>query len=235
MMNNYLSLDLETTGVNPKQERIIEFGAVRIEGGACTGVFESFVNPGRLLEKNVIELTGIKDQDLSDAPEITEVLPRFLEFAKDLPLLGHSVWFDFSFIKKAAVNQGLSFERAGVDTYKIAKTHLAGLPKRNLAYLCGHYHIPLHAHRAVEDARAAGLLYEAMWKQFGEEEDVSLFDPVPLQYQVKKDTPATKSQKERLYKLLSMHKIDTIYDVDKLTRSEASRYMDRILARYGRL
>lgn len=235
MMNSYLSLDLETTGVNPKQERIIEFGAVRIEDGVCTGVFESFVNPGRRLEENVIQLTGIQDGDLSDAPEITEVLPRFIEFAKDLPLLGHSVWFDFSFIKRAAVNQGLTFERAGVDTYKIAKRYLADLPKRNLAFLCGHYNISHRAHRAAEDARAAGALYEAMWKQFGGEEDVSLFDPVPLRYQVKKDRPAAKSQKERLYKLLSMHKIDTTYDIDKLTRSEASRYTDQILAKYGRL
>lgn len=235
MMNSYLSLDLETTGVNPKQERIIEFGAVRIEDGVCTGVFESFVNPGRRLEEKVIRLTGITDEDLADAPEITEVLPRFLEFAKDLPLLGHSVWFDFSFVKKAAVNQGLSFERAGVDTYKIAKKYLADLPKRNLGFLCEHYHISLHAHRAVEDARAAVALYEAMWEQFGGEEDVSLFEPVLLQYQVKQDRPATKSQKERLYKLVSMHKIDTIYDIDKLTRSEASRYTDRILSKYGRL
>ena len=101
--------------------------------------------------------------------------------------------------------------------------------------MCEHYNISLHAHRAVEDARAAVALYEAMWGQFGGEEDVSLFEPVLLQYQVKQDRPATKSQKERLYKLVSMHKIDTIYDIDKLTRSEASRYTDRILSKYGRL
>ena len=246
MMNSYISVDLETTGLNPKTDKIIEIGAVRIENGVETGTFETFVNPGRRLEEKIIALTGITDSDLKDAPEITEALPCFLEFAGELPLLGHSVLFDFSFLKKAAVNQKLTFEREGVDTLKIARKYLAELPHRNLGYLCEYFDIPHQAHRALEDARATVCLYLKLQEQFetsnemtemSENENVtesSLFIPSRLIYQAKKDSPITKHQKERLYKLILRHKIDTVYDIDKLTKSEASRYTDQILATYGR-
>lgn len=235
MIDSFICLDLETTGLNPKTDKIIEIGAIRIENGVETGTFETFVNPGRLLEERIVELTGIKDEDLKDAPPIQEVLPQFLEFAKKLPLLGHSVMFDFSFIKKAAVNQKLTFEREGIDTLKIARKYLTELPHRSLGYLCEHYQLPHQAHRALEDARATIRLYKILWEQFGEQEKKnSLFMPTKLIYQAKKDSPITKNQKERLLKLIKQHKIDTVYDIDKLTKSEASRYTDQILARYGR-
>ena len=249
MVNSYICLDLETTGLNPKTDKIIEIGAIRIENGVETGIFETFVNPGRLLEDRIVELTGIRDEDLQNAPLIQEVLPQFLDFVRDLPLLGHSVLFDFSFIKKAAVNQKLTFEREGIDTLKIARQYLTELPHRSLGYLCEHYQIPHQAHRALEDARATTRLYEILWEQFGQQDtptDVSekadisenkknsLFLPAKLIYQAKKDSPITKNQKERLYKLIKQHKIDTVYDIDKLTKSEASRYTDQILAKYGR-
>lgn len=237
MINSYLSLDLETTGLNPKTDKIIEIGAVRIENGVQTGTFEAFVNPGRLLEDRIIELTGIQDEELLHAPEITEVLPQFLEFAKELPLLGHSVLFDFSFMKKAAVNQKLTFEKEGIDTLKIARRYLTELPHRNLGSLCEYYQIPHQAHRALEDARATSVLYERLWQDFGErakKEETALFLPAKLHYQVKRDSPITNSQKERLYKLIERHKINTTYDINKLTKSEASRYTDQLLAKYGR-
>lgn len=244
MVNSFICLDLETTGLNPKTDKIIEIGAIRIENGVETGTFETFVNPGRLLEARIAELTGIEDTDLQDAPVISQVLPEFLQFARDLPLLGHSVLFDFSFIKKAAVNQKLTFEREGIDTLKIARKYLTELPHRSLGYLCEHYQIPHHAHRALEDARATIRLYEILWEQFGEQEEKgadaagqkknSLFSPTKLIYQAKKDSPITKNQKERLYKLMMQHKIESIYDIDKLTKNEASRYTDQILAKYGR-
>ncbi len=243
MIDSFICLDLETTGLNPKTDKIIEIGAIRIENGVETGTFETLVNPGRMLEERIVELTGIKDEDLKDAPLISDVLPGFIEYTKDLPLLGHSVLFDFSFIKKAAVNMKLTFEREGVDTLKIARRFLTELEHRSLGYLCEYYGIPHQAHRALADARATIRLHEILWEQFGETDVVtdvsenkknSLFTPAKLIYQAKKDSPITKNQKERLYKLITQHKIETDYDIDKLTKSEASRYTDRILAEYGR-
>lgn len=234
MTDTYICVDLETTGLNPKADRIIEIGAVKVEKGKITDTFECFVNPGRLLADRIVELTGIVDGDLKNALEITEILPAFLEFSRDYPLLGHCVLFDYSFLKKAAVNQKLTFEREGIDTLKIARKYLTELEHRSLPYLCEYYHIPHQAHRALEDAKATIALYEILCKEFGDKEGKEVFTPQKLNYQVKRDTPITKSQKERLYKLLEKHTLKVEYDLDKLTKSEASRYTDQILAKFGR-
>lgn len=248
MYDTYVSIDLETTGLNPKRDRIIEIGAIRVEQGEITGEISTFVNPGRKLEARITELTGIRDEDLAGAPELDEVFPRLLEFMGDLPLLGHSILFDYSFLKKAAVDRKLTFERSAVDTLKIARKYLPDLPHRNLEYLCRYYEIPHHAHRALEDAKATDRLFRKLTELFYEEENGeqaltesdgkaaknTLFAPQPLHFQVKRDTPATKPQKERLYRLLEQHKITLEADVEKLTRSEAGRLVDKILAKYGR-
>ena len=233
--DSYVCVDLETTGLNPKTDRIIEIGAVRVERGVQTGTFETFVNPGRLLPEAIVGLTGIRDEQLSGAPDIREVLPELLAFAEGEVLLGHSVLFDYSFLKKAAVNQKKKFEKQGIDTLKIARTFLPELESRSLDFLCRHYEIPHKAHRALADARATCALYEKLYEEFGEREEAAkLFAPKELIYHVKRDTPATPAQKQRLYQLIDRHKLVVDYQVEMLTRSEASRCTDRILAEYGR-
>lgn len=234
MYDTYVSIDLETTGLNPKRDRIIEIGAIRVEQGQIVGEFSTFVDPGRKLEERITELTGIRDEDLKNAPQMDEVFPKLLEFMGELPLLGHSILFDYSFLKKAAVDRKISFERTAVDTLQIARKYLQELPHRNLGYLCRYYEIPHQAHRALEDAKATDQLFRKLVELFYKEEEDSLFVPKPLHFQVKRDTPATKPQKERLYRLAEQHNITLEVDVEKLTRSEASRLADKILAKYGR-
>ena len=228
MTDTYISIDLETTGLEPKHDKIIEIGALRVEQGQITGSFSTFVNPGRKLDERITELTSIRDEDLTEAPYIQAVLPEIIEFMGDLPILGHSILFDFSFLKKAAVNERLTFEKNAIDTLKIARKYLAELESRSLDYLCNHYQIPHQAHRALEDARATHLLYGKLVEEFYDKEQGSLFNPLPLSYQVKRDTPATKAQKEQLLRLLEQKNICLPVDVERLTRSEASRYVDKI-------
>ena len=228
MTDTYISIDLETTGLEPKHDKIIEIGALRVEQGQITGSFSTFVNPGRKLDERITELTSIRDEDLTEAPYIQAVLPEIIEFMGDLPILGHSILFDFSFLKKAAVNKRLTFEKNAIDTLKIARKYLAELESRSLDYLCNHYQIPHQAHRALEDARATHLLYGKLVEEFYDKEQGSLFNPLPLSYQVKRDTPATKAQKEQLLRLLEQKNICLPVDVERLTRSEASRYVDKI-------
>ncbi len=232
---SYVCVDLETTGLNPKTDKIIEVGAVKVENGRIVRVFETLVNPGRPIPENVRQLTDICTARLQNAPKIEEVLPDLLDFLGDSVLLGHQVLFDYSFIKKEAVNHKKSFEKTGIDTLRIARKFLPDLESRSLGFLCRHYAIPHRPHRALQDAQAACALYDRLWEEFGEAEDaVKLFTPKPLLYQAKRETPITPSQKERLYKLLVRHKLNIEYNLDALTRSEASRYTDRILAKYGR-
>lgn len=233
MINTYISIDLETTGLNPKHDKIIEIGAVKVVDGQTVDTFSTFVNPGCRLEDRIVELTGITDEMLKGAPDMEEIFPKLEAFLGELPFVGHSILFDYSFLKKAAVNGKRSFEKQGIDTLKIARKYLAELEHRNLDFLCEHYQIPHHAHRALEDAEATSGLYHRLAELYYSEEE-TLFQPAPLRFAVKKDTPATKPQKERLYRLLAQHKIEWDRDVEKLTRSEASRFTDKILAEYGR-
>lgn len=233
MITSYVSIDLETTGLNPKLDKIIEIGAVRVREGRETETFSTLVNPGRKLEERIEKLTGISDGELARGAELDLVLPRLLEFLGDDVLVGHKILFDYSFLKKAAVDRKLEFEKTGIDTLKIARRYLPELEHRTLEFLCGHYGITHHAHRAYEDAQAASSLYLRLASEFyGEGE--ALFLPETLNYKAKRDTPASKAQKERLYRLIAQHKLVIEWDVEKLTRSEASRLADKILAAYGR-
>ena len=238
MTDSYVCIDLETTGLEPKTDKIIEIGIVKVKDNSVVDEWETFVNPDRQLDERIIELTGIKDEQLMSAPQIGEVLPILLEKLEDVPLLGHSILFDFSFVKKAAVNQRMVFEKSGIDTLKIARKYLAELESRSLGALCGYYGIRHSAHRALCDAQATVELYRKLAELFYEKEeaegDESLFRPKKLRYYAKRDTPITIPQKEQLYKLIDKHKLIIDYDVAKLTRSEASRRIDRILAEYGR-
>lgn len=229
MVNSYISIDLETTGLNPRIDKIIEIGAVKVVNGIVQETFNTFVNPGRRLEKRVIELTGIDDHMLEGAPGPEEVLPGLLCFLEDLPLLGHRILFDYSFLKKAAVNQKLTLDKNGIDTLKIARRYLSGLEHRTLEYLCEHYEISHNAHRALGDALATHELYQILARDYFQEDGI--FQPQKLIYNVKRETPVTKAQKERLYRLLEQHRIEAEVDVDRLTRSEADRMMDRIRAK----
>ena len=143
MLQDYVVLDLETTGLSPKTDRIIEIGAARVRQGKIEQVYTTFVNPGRELTEHTKELTGIKDEDLANAHVIVDVIIDFLGFAGEDCLLGHKILFDYSFIKKAAINQKLSFEKDGIDTLKIARRFLTDVPSKRRGDLCGYYHIPI--------------------------------------------------------------------------------------------
>lgn len=238
MTDSYVCVDLETTGLNPRTDRIIEIGAVKVEHNVIVEEWKTLVNPERTLDERIVELTGIHDEQLASAPLLDEVLPVFLTLAGSHVLLGHGVTFDFSFLKRAAVDRRLTFERDGIDTLKIARKYLADLESRSLGHLCAHYGIAHSAHRALHDAKATVELYRKLTECFYEVEEQagekSLFRPRRLLHNARRQTPATIPQKEQLYKLVDRHKLIIDYDIEKLTRSEASRQIDRILAEYGR-
>lgn len=235
VVSSYIALDLETTGLDPKRDKIIEIGAIKVIDGEETGEYETFVNPYRTLEERVRELTGIKDDQIASAPGINQVIGDFLDFAEDLPVLGHHVIFDFSFIKRAAVNYGESFECRGIDTLKLARKFMPLEEKKNLKAACQFFGIrQQQSHRALADARSAHYLYQEMQKQYGRK-DPEVFTSEPMIYKVKKEQPASKRQKEHLQDLLKYHKIVLSVQTEHLSRNEISRITDKIIAQYGRI
>ena len=237
MISSYSVLDLETTGLNPKKDRIIEIGAARIRDGIITEQYSTLVNPERILTEQTMEITGIHQNDLEHAPTIKQVLPEILAFLEEDVLIGHNILFDFSFMKRAAVNAGFTFQHDGIDTLKIARKYLPELESRNLGFLCDYYQIHLDAHRALNDAIATHSLYQVLcgiYDKTAEQQEDAVFLPSKLHYQVKKEGPVTKAQKERLESLVERHHIQLEEEIHALTKNEASRLIDKILAAYGR-
>jgi DNA polymerase-3 subunit epsilon len=231
----YIAVDLEMTGLRVTKDRIIEIGAVRVKNGKLADTFSSFLNPHRRLETKITELTGITDRMLEDAPEQEKVIREFMEFAGGNALIGHNLVFDYAFLKQAAVNQGMTFERKGIDTLKLARRLLPADQKKTLGALEEYFALnPERRHRALDDAAASARIYLRLKEQYGTEAP-DIFAPKPLCYTVKKQTPITPPQKRDLNHLIMYHKINTNMDLDHLTRSEASRMIDQIHARYGRI
>ncbi len=234
MIDSYIAVDVETTGLEVRQEKITELALVRVEGDTVTDCFSTLINPGRPISEMVSSLTGITDAMVKDAPAVEEVIGDALDFAGDLPLLGHNLLFDYRFIKKAAVNSGLAFERQGIDTLHLCRLFMGTEQKKNLTDACAFYQIPQpQAHRALADAQSAHLLFQRLKGLYGGERPQA-FVPASLFYQPKREQPATKRQKEYLQDLIKCHRINITVQLDALSRSEASRMIDRIILQHGR-
>lgn len=234
--DSFTVVDIETTGLDPKKDKITEIGAIRVEGGKIADTFHTLVNPGRRLEERITELTGLTDEALKEAPFIQDVIEDFVEFETTGCLLGHSVLFDYSFLKRAAVNEGKTFEKKGIDTLSISRKYLQDLESRSLPYLSGFFGIAHEAHRALSDVEATWELYKLLEEKFGQEEDASkYFEPKELIYKVKKEGPVTKKQVEQLKRFLSHYGLESEYDINRMTKNEASRYLDRLVSLHGRI
>lgn len=235
MNNSYISVDLETTGLNPKTDKIIEIGAVKVINGQVEGKYHSLVSPRQKLAERVTELTGINDDMLKAAPGIEACIVDFLEFSGEMPLLGHHIIFDYSFLKRAAVNQSLAFERKGIDTLKLCRRFMPEDHKKNLEDACAFYGIKrTTVHRALEDAADTSRLYQILRERYGTG-DPDAFTEKQLIYKVKREQPATKKQKEDLRYLSKYHRIELSCEIDYLTRNEVSRITDKIISKYGRI
>lgn len=235
MVNSYIALDLETTGLNPKYARILEVGAVKIVDGKVSDKYESIVNAKTILSQPIVNLTGITQEMMETGEDVEKVITELLDFCGDDILLGHNISFDYSFVKKAAVNQKLTFEKEAIDTLKLARRFHPELEKRSLEYLCTHYGISqVEKHRAYYDALASSELYQIFLQAFyqGNEE---VFTPFKLHYQVKKESTITPRQKVYLKDLITYHRISITVQVDSLSKNEASRMIDGIILQYGKI
>ncbi len=97
--DTFVSIDVETTGLNPELSEIIEIGAVKVEHGKITAEYSQLVKPQRSIPEHITHLTGISDNDVTNEPPIKEIIPDFLDFINGFKLLGQNVGFDVSFLR----------------------------------------------------------------------------------------------------------------------------------------
>jgi len=226
MIKTYIAFDLETTGLSPENNEIIEIGALKVNDGKVKERFIEFIKPKEAISPEIQLLTGITDAMVDAARPTNEIIDEFIEFCEEYTLIGHNIMFDYKFMKVTAHLHGLRFEKQGIDTLNIAKTVHKDFPSRSLEFLCRQYNIVnSKAHRAYHDALATAKIYQTMGHYYYHEHP-DLFTPKPLCYKVKKVQPITVKQKAYLNQLIKYHKIEYTGDVGKLTRSEASRLID---------
>ena len=160
-LDEYISFDLETTGLNPEKDQITEIAACRFVNGEFTEEYTTLINPGIPIPKNITALTGISNKMVEESPSINDVLPEFLEFVGSTPLVAQNINFDYSFITK-----NLSTERSPLldnplyDTLSLARGFIYFHNSFNLGSLCDYYGIKIeNAHRAGTDALCTGKLF----------------------------------------------------------------------------
>lgn len=231
-MKGIIAIDVETTGISPEKERIIEIGAFRPETGE---VFRTLISPGRPLPERITELTGITDEMLADAPEETEAIKAWLDFMEDdTILLGHNISFDHSFLVQAIRRCGFREPQfMGIDTLKLSRVLCPELPNKKLETMVAHFGLTNErAHRAFEDARVTVEVYRCL-KALGKEPE--LFEPVPMFFKAKKTEPMTQKQRSFLNAILKYHQLENKYNTENLSKSEASRLIDKLLLAHGRV
>jgi ATP-dependent DNA helicase DinG len=164
-MPSIVALDIETTGLDPKTEAILEIGAVRFDGHRIEDEFTTLVNPNRHIPEFITGLTGINDEMVRQAPHIQDVLDPLAAFIGDSPILGHNIQFDLSFFRKYKL-----FElNDRIDTYELAAVLMPAASRYNLGALGQQLAIPLPAtHRALDDARVTQAAYQRLFAMTGE-------------------------------------------------------------------
>ena len=160
LMDSYVVFDIETTGFNSVNDRIIEIGAVRVVEGEIKETFSEFVNPERPIQYKITQLTTITDDMVKDAVTIEEILPQFLKFCAGSVLVAHNAGFDTGFIRENAKRLNLPYDHTVVDTLGLARCLMGHLGKFTLDNICKHLNIILETHhRAVDDATATGKIF----------------------------------------------------------------------------
>ena len=239
----YVAFDLETTGLSSQKDEIIEIGAVRMQGGKELERFQTFVNPGRRLEQKIVELTGITDAMLADAPSIETVLPEFLEFVGDRVLVAHNADFDTGFIREACRKQGLPYGFTSVDTLILSQNLLPHLNKFKLDVVSNALSLPdFNHHRAGDDAVTCGLIFHKLTDKLRELELSRLQEINPammgLRSQSRLDNRHArhiilfaKNQVglRNLYHLISNANLKYFKRVPRIPKSELLRYREGLI------
>ena len=161
----YVVVDVETTGLSDVKHEIIEIGAIKVKNRVIEARFHSLVKAKTGIPQAIQKLTGISDEMLRrEGKELHEVLPQFLEFTGDLPVVSHNAEFDYKFLRAACRECDLPlFCNECVDTLALSRRVADGVKNYKLATLLAHFNIETAgAHRTENDCLSTKQLYEKL-------------------------------------------------------------------------
>lgn len=243
--DTYVVFDVETTGLSAVYDTIIELAAVKIRNGEIIDRFESFANPHHRLSATTINLTGITDDMVRNAPEVSEVLQKFHDWTEDSVLVAHNASFDMGFLNVGYKKIGLGkAPNPVIDTLELGRFLYPDMKNHRLNTLAKKFDIELtQHHRAIYDAEATGYLLLRMLKDAAEkglEYHDQLNDNMGQgkSYQRARPYHATLlAQNEvglkNIFKLVSISHIDYFYRVPRIPRSVLNKHREGILIGSG--
>lgn len=159
----YAIVDIETTGLNPVHDRIIEIAILVYNDGQVAESFSTLLNPEMRLPPGITRISGITNEMLQDAPKFYQIARRVVELTENRILVAHNARFDYAFLRQAFRALGYHFHRRLLCTLRLSRKLLPGLSNYTLPFLCHHLQIPLvNGHRAPGDAGATLQLFQAL-------------------------------------------------------------------------
>ena len=239
--DTFVVFDVETTGLSAVYDTIIELAAVKIKDGEIIDRFESFANPHHRLSATTINLTGITDDMVQNAPEVGEVIQRFHDWIGNDVLVAHNASFDMGFLNVGYKNIGLEKAKNPViDTLELGRFLYPEMKNHRLNTLTKKFDIELtQHHRAIYDAEATGYLLLKMLKDALEKEieyHDQFNDHMGKGNAYQRARPyhctllaQTEVGLKNLFKLVSISHIEYFYRVPRLPRSVLQKYRDGIL------
>jgi DNA polymerase-3 subunit alpha (Gram-positive type) len=157
----FVVLDLETTGLDHRSERILEMGAVRLEGMEIVDTYSTLVKPDVPIRHSSFRIHGISEEMVADQPAIEEVLPGILEFLGDDPFVAHNAIFDYSFLNEACKRQyEKRLPNLRIDTFEMFRVVFPEEQSHGLSALLDKFGFnPDVKHRALDDAMNLALVF----------------------------------------------------------------------------
>lgn len=213
----YVVLDIETTGLSPESDDIIEFGAIKVENGQETDCFNTLIDPGYPIPPYITQITGITDADITGAPNLLTAMQDIALFIGNLPIVAHNATFDLRFLLHAYQKANLQATFQYIDTLTLARHAFPDAPDHKLSTLISYLGIDgAQEHRALSDVRFTYQIFCACAAHV----NLSLFI---LPY------PSTKSQRRKQYRTRDRYYIREAAHQKTALDPNHSLYQKRIL------
>lgn len=243
LLDELIVFDLETTGTNPENDRMIEIGAVKLRGLEIVESFDTFVDPERPLTEFISNLTHITDDMLQGAPKEGEALKKFLDFCGDDPvLIAHNSRFDTGFLREALRRNNRALSFTSIDTVPMARLMLPDLENHKLNTVAAHYKLDFNHHRGDDDSRVLGEIFIRFAKKLIEDYPLmivtvdminSLLAPtdkvleLPSYHQI--ILVRNNTGLKNLYKLISMSNLDYYKRRPRIPKSELVKHREGLI------
>lgn len=241
LKEDFISFDIETTGLSAHTERMTEIGAVRIHDGQITETFNTFVDPEKPIPAKITDLTGITDQMVAGAPKEAEAMRAFFDFCgKDAVLVAHNAGFDTAFMRVAAKRSGLDFSYTYIDTVPVCRALLKDLKNAKLNTVANYLKLkPFNHHRASDDATVLAEIFLNLLSRM--EEDCGVADVSEINTALTGGDPKklpsfhqillvkNKVGLKNLYKMISMAHLDYFYRHPRIPKSVLNRHREGII------